>query len=153
MAERRPAGASTERQANFVAAREEHRERQRDERARAAQLRAAGCDEEDEYRPADWDDAHGAWLVPVVELLDVPTPDVLSGRARRHSRAEAVSELRADEELFYGKAQGRGQLFWTRYAARSSAECRRMFRLAQRPWLRSRVLRTSVACSNSAAEP
>jgi hypothetical protein len=58
----------------LVAARgEEHRDRQRDERARAAQLRAAGCDEEDEYRPADWDDAHGAWLVPVVELLDVPT--------------------------------------------------------------------------------
>ena len=98
MAERRPAGASAERQANFVAGREEHRERQRDERERAAALRAAGCEDEEAYHAPDWDDAHGAWLVPVVELLGVSTPDVLSGRAHRRGRAEAEAERRADED-------------------------------------------------------
>jgi hypothetical protein len=95
MAERRPAGATAERQANFYAARDEHRERQRDERARTAQLRASGTEDEEAYVPPDWDDEHGAWLVPVVELLDVATPDVLSGRARQHGRAEAEAEEQA----------------------------------------------------------
>ena len=77
---------------------------------------AAGCEDEEAYRVADWDDAYGAWLVPVVELLDVRAPDVVSGRAHRRGRAEAEAERREQQDA--AAAAGYVMLYWLRFSFR-----------------------------------
>ena len=71
-----------------------HRQAQEDEAARLRSLRAAGVEDECEYVAVDWDAPHGAWLVPVPELLDVPSPDPTSGRVERRA-FEAARSARA----------------------------------------------------------
>ena len=79
-----------------------YREAQEEEAARLCSLRAAGVQDDGQYLPVDWDAPHGAWLVPVPELLDVATPDWASGRAKRGA-FEAAKNARtmaaADEAL------------------------------------------------------
>ena len=57
-----------------------YRQAREEEAERLRSLRATGVEEEHEFAPPDWDASHGAWLVPVPELLDVPLPDEASGR-------------------------------------------------------------------------
>lgn len=64
-----------ERQAAFVAGRIEYQAQRRQENERCSALRASGVEDGEPYTPADWNDAHGAWLVPVPELLQVTIPD------------------------------------------------------------------------------
>ena len=94
MAHRPAPATSSERHAAWQAGRQERSERLRGERERQQR----GSVEAD-WRPQDWDDDHGAWLVAVPELLLVPVPDLVSGRARPSKGAAderveaAVAEL------------------------------------------------------------
>lgn len=94
----RPAPATTsERQAAWAAGRDERHARLRDEReSRAEQLRSGG---EVDWRPQDWDAEHGAWLVAVPELLLVPVPDIIGGRAKPVQAAQAAADERAAEAV------------------------------------------------------
>ena len=94
----RSANASAERQAAFVAGREAEQARRREEVERCIELRSAGVADNEQYRPRDWSDEHGAWLVPVPELLTVRTPDVLTGRQPRKSNEVCAAERAAAEQ-------------------------------------------------------
>ena len=89
----------------------DHRQAQQEETARLQSLRAAGVTEERQYEGVDWDAPHGAWLVPVPELLQVLEPDVTSGRAERGA-FDAVQSAResaaADEAAMLMAAELRG---------------------------------------------
>jgi hypothetical protein len=79
-----------------------HRQEQEQEAARLRSLRAAGVEDEHAYAAVDWDAPHGAWLVPVQELLHVASPDVTSGRAERGAFEKArgaQATAAADEAL------------------------------------------------------
>lgn len=97
MAHRPAPATSSERQAAWAAGRDERHARLRAEQERREeQLRAGG---EADWRPRDWDDEHGAWLVPVPELLVVPVPDLVGGRARLAQAAHAAAEERAAQAV------------------------------------------------------
>ena len=55
----------------------EYRATEEAESERLHSLRAAGVTDNAAYRPTDWDASHGAWLVPVAELLKVQAPDLM----------------------------------------------------------------------------
>ena len=95
----RPANASAARQAAFVEGREAEQARRRNEAERCRELRASGVEDQASYRPADWSDEHGSWLVPVPELLKVSLPDVVTGRQERSTAAAHNAEReRAEAE-------------------------------------------------------
>ena len=72
----------------------EYRATEEAESERLHSLRAAGVTDNAAYRPTDWDASHGAWLVPVAELLKVQAPDLISGRAKHGSAMAAMSRAR-----------------------------------------------------------
>ena len=76
----------------------EARAAERAESERLHSLRAAGVTDDTAYRPTDWDASHGAWLVPVPELLKVEAPDCISGRAAYGSAMAALRRQQPSAE-------------------------------------------------------